>query len=245
MNGDVTVLISTSPILSHPSTLILARTVASVRQRLPDVRIIVLCDGVHSSLERYRPAYEAYERRLVDFAEMWGNVDVVTSPAFVHQSGTLKLGMPLVDTPLVMFVEHDLMLVGDVPFDIVSKILLDGDVDVVRLYINTELESYHAHMFLDHAAIDIGGLPVLRTWQWSQNPHVARTDYYQREVVDRVDDRPRYVEEIMSGVLSGLWSRYGDACWNMHKVVVFYPPGDTRRVLHLDGREGDAPVNDS
>ena len=45
---EITVVIPTSPIPSHPSTAIIDETIASVRKQLPDSRIIVTADGVRA-----------------------------------------------------------------------------------------------------------------------------------------------------------------------------------------------------
>lgn len=234
--SDITVLVSTSPIISHPETLIIEQTIGSIRQRLPEAEIIICCDGVHESQERYAETYAEYLRRLLTLCSTtWTRTRMVCAAEFVHQAGTLCLALPMVQTPLIMFVEHDLMLCGSTPMGDLQRIVLQGLVDVVRLYINTDLESYHNHMFLELEPYDLAGVPVVRTWQWSQNPHIASTGYYRTRVEPMLDNG-RYVEEIMSGLMSA-------ETWDQDRIVIYRPSGDMRRVRHLDGRKDDDPMH--
>ena len=62
----VTVLISSSPINSHPETRsIVDETIASVRWHFKDAPIILMCDGVRPEQEHRRADYEQYKKNLI------------------------------------------------------------------------------------------------------------------------------------------------------------------------------------
>jgi hypothetical protein len=243
-SAQVTVLMTTSPILAHPSTSIIDETIQSVKERLPNALIVVLCDGVHHSLERYADAYRQYVERLITTYSGDALVDVVVHDHFVHQSGMIIRALPHVTTQVVAFIEHDLRLLGDVPVDEIVLALTGGYVDVVRLNINTELEKWNAHMFLGMKPHDVvPNLPCVRVWQWSSTPHFASTAYYRRMAELLKDDEPHYVEEVFIAPPVDAHLRFGDeGGWQQHRIVIYTPPGDQRRILHLDGRGDDEPV---
>ena len=58
--SNITVVIPTSPIPSHPSTDILDETIFNTRQ-YTGARIIIMFDGVHESLAHRKEDYENYK----------------------------------------------------------------------------------------------------------------------------------------------------------------------------------------
>lgn len=236
-----TVLIPTSPIPSNPDTRIIDTTVESIRERLPHAEIVVMVDGVRPAQEHRRAAYDEFVQRLNWLCgHSWHNVVPVVSGTLRHQSGMTRRAIRTVRTPLTMFVEHDMPLTGDIPFDRIVAVLLEHlALDVVRLSFNHDWEPAHEHMRIDAAPVEIGGLPVKRTWQWSQNPHVATTAYYREIMEQYVTEEPRFVEEVMSGVCAGAWIDHGMTGWGRHRIGVYAPEGNLARCYHLDGRGTD------
>lgn len=238
-----TVLVPTSPIPSNPDTTIIETTVGSIRERLPHAEIIVMVDGVRPAQEHRRAGYDEYTRRLIWLcAHQWENVVPVVAGTLRHQSGMTRRAIRTVRTPLVFFVEHDMPLTGDIPFDAFAATLLDHlTLDVVRLSFNHDWEPAHEHMRIDKTPGLVGAIPVKRTWQWSQNPHVATTAYYREIMELYVTDEPRFVEEVMSGVVAGMFCDHGMAGWARHRIGIYAPDGNLARCYHLDGRQDDPP----
>lgn len=234
--GDVTVLIPTSPIPTHPSTAIIDDTVASVRHHLPDAEILVMFDGVRPEQEHRRAAYEDYQRRVLWHCRHdWGNCTPIRFEDHQHQANMTREALKLVETPLILFVEHDTPLVVDETIDVdaIRAALLDNTVDVVRLHHEALILEVHKHLMIDDRVRPVGGLPVYRTSQWSQRPHFARTAYYRRIIDQHFAPAGRtMIEDRMHGVCQ-------DQSWHLNRIAVYAPGDNLKRSLHSDGRGCD------
>lgn len=247
----ITVVVCTSPIPSHPSTAIIEETIESVRAQLPDVEILLGIDGI-DPLAAKRWAEEGAEQRHADYAEYtrrllwlcnhrWSNVLPMVAGRHLHQSGQAREALKHVRTPYVFYVEGDLPIKGDIPFDGFIECLADGTADMIRLTLNTDLEPAHMHLMLDDGVTQtIHGVQLTRTVQWSQQPHLASASYY-RSILEHHfgPDEATYIEWRMHSVCAGEWHKNGPLAWFRHRQWIYTPEGDMSRVYHLDGRSGD------
>lgn len=232
----VTVLIPTSPIPTHPDTSIIETTVASVRHWLPDADIIIMCDGVRTEQEHHRGRYEAYLRRLLWLCQWrWQGVTPIVFDDFQHQANMTRVTLGHVDTPAVLFVEHDTPLVTDWLIDWPALFDAVGDqLDVIRLHHEAVIVGSHRPLMVDKTPIDFAGAPILRTTQWSQRPHLAAAGYYRRILDDHFPTSGRtMIEDKMHSVaqVEG---------WHAHRIGLYAPGENLKRSWHLDGR-GDDP----
>lgn len=223
MGSEITVLVSCSPIKSHPSTEIIQECIDSVMERLPESRIIVMADGVRPELSRYAENYFKFLTRL---KKLYPDLLVFRAPAHLHQAAMTKLTLPDVDTPVILFIEHDMALQGDIPVDTIIKRLEDSDL-VRLLYEDNDLINFK-HMLKEKHG------DFTQTKQWSQRPHFARTEYY-RMILDKyfTRDSRTYIEDRMHGVIDS------EDNWNAHKLWVYTPPLPVNRFKINDGRDGD------
>lgn len=237
----VTVLIPTSPIPSHPSTSVIETTIQSVRERLPNAEIIIMLDGVREEQEERRQDYEEYQRRLLwKCNHEWVNVLPLRFEEHHHQVAMTRTALKFVKTPAVLFVEHDTPLCEGIPFEGLVSAVEAGTADVVRLHHEALILDDHRHMMLDQEPVDIGGVPMMRTAQWSQRPHVASTDFYRRILDDHFGANARtMIEDKMHGVVANAYITRGKAGWQDYKLWIYAPEGDMKRSYHLDGRDND------
>lgn len=240
--GDlITVLVTTSPIPSHPDTSIIEHTVASVRAQLPDAEIIVACDGVRPEQADRGPSYTEYLRRLCWLTNHeWRNTVPLVVGEHLHQANLARAALGLVRTPLVVFVEHDTPLCETIPWPELCAAVTGDTVDLIRFHHEAHILDVHQPMMIDRDPIKVHGAPLLRTFQWSQRPHLASTDYYRR-VLGRYfgRDSRTMIEDAMHGVVAEAWAHHGMGGWEQHRIAIYAPPGDMKRSLHLDGRAGD------
>lgn len=241
----ITAIVPTSPILAHPDTSAIEETIASIRHWLPDAEIIVTCDGVRPEQEELRPTYDEYLRRVLWLAHHhWHNVAVILSPRWKHQAGTTRAALAMVDTPYVLFVEHDTPLVTDREIDwpgILS--VLDSDTaNVVRFHHEAIVLEVHEHMMIDRESQRPLDVPMRRTVQWSQRPHLANAGLYRRILAEHFTDESRtMIEDTMHGVVHNAWREYGLAGWDRFRLWLYTPDdGSFVRSRHLDTR-GAAP----
>jgi hypothetical protein len=238
----VTVLIPTSPIAAHPDTSIIEETIRSVRFWHPTAEIVLMCDGVRPEQEHYRARYEIYLKRLCWLAHRDQRILPVIHDEHLHQAEMTRRGLDLVQSPLVLFVEHDTPLVTDEPIDWpgLVDVVRSGGADLVRFHYEAGVHPEHAHLMLDEKPWDVMGAPLLRTVQWSQRPHLASTAFYRRLL--REEFPPGYVgmiEDRMHGVVHNAWREYGLAGWDRYRLWMYAPEGNIKRSLHLDGRGAD------
>src|SRR5579859_4905919 len=98
----VTILIPTSPIPSHPSTEIIDETIAGIRNYFPTARIIVMCDGVRSSVEHRRGQYGEYLFNLATLVKD-ENIEFKVFSDPTQQAWMTRETLQLVTTPFVLF----------------------------------------------------------------------------------------------------------------------------------------------
>lgn len=247
--GPVTVLIPTSPIAAHPDTSIIETTVESVRFWLPDAEILIMCDGIRPEQEHYRERYEQYLNRLLWLTgTKWDRVLPVIHDEHLHQAELTRRVLDMVETPLVLFVEHDTPLVTDCPIDwpALTAAALSGEADVIRLHHEALVLPDHEHLMLDREPRDVQGAPLLRTVQWSQRPHLAGTGFYRRILAeDFPEAHIGMVEDRMHSVVESAWRQFGLAGWHRYRLWMYAPEGQIKRSYTLDGRGEDPKWTDS
>lgn len=238
----VTVVMVTSAIPSHPSTGVIAETVASVRERLPRAEILVGCDGVPDHLAHRTADYDEYLRRLAwACCHEWDGVVPFLFDAHTHQVGMTRRLLAEVRTPLVLFVEHDTPLTGEVDWPGCARAVLSGAVNLIRFHHEASVLEPHKHLMVDEVPRVVEGVPLLRTVQWSQRPHLAATGSYRnwldagwwRESDGMIEDR-------MHGVAENDWLQHRDP--GRFRLALYAPSGSMVRSRHLDGRGSDPKV---
>lgn len=240
MPDDITIVITSSPCKRHPSTDMIVRTIQLLRIQL-DSRILILLDGVKPEQEHLREAYGQYKAALYSWSLTQDRIDIIIFDDFEHQTGMIKAVIDQIDTPQMLFIEHDFPVVGDIPWDAISKVLSSGEADLVRFYWEPFLIPEHNHLFLDKSPVMIGDVPVVRTGQWSQRPHLATVALYRKIIENYLqDDRKTYIEDAIHGNFGGPFVNAPAAAWKENKLCIYHPlRGSISRCEHLDGRMGE------
>lgn len=239
MDNQITVLIPVCAMPSHPSGEVLDQTLASIRERLPTSEIILMFDGTSSTLMHLKANYEQYTQDMLQrIARDMPNVTPLVFTEHMHQSLMLKKALPLVRTPLILWSEQDTPLHNDIPFDKLTEPILTGYANVIRFHHEASIHPEHKYLMLDDKPIEILGQPFMRTRQWSGRPHLAKTDYY-RHIADKyLDDKPRFVEHVMYGIVV-------EGNYDEHRLHLYAPNGTLVRSKHLDGRRLGADSYDA
>lgn len=243
----ITVIVPTSPIPSHPDTRILDETIASIRTHL-DSEIILMIDGVREEQEHYSKNYQEYIRRVLwKTNNEWTNVTPLLFEEHEHQARMTKKVLQLVKTPLILFMEHDTPLTPDreILWDSIEDHILSGIGNVVRLHHEALVLDVHRHLMIEKPEHTFKGR-YWRTYQWSQRPHIASTEFYKQMLEEYFS--PNYygmIEDRIYGVLEEAYRHQGKAGWNKFKVWLYYPEGDIKRSYHTDGREGESKFEET
>src|SRR6266403_1960645 len=236
----ITVVVPTSPIPSHPSTAIIEETVASVRAHLPESEIIITIDGVRSEQERYRTAYEEYKRQLLILTnDKWHNVLPIIFNEYNHQASMLRKSIDKIETPLMIYVEHDTPLCEDklIEWEGMCQEVLAGNLKSIRLhhYNIGCIHPEHEYLMLPKTKNFVQYIPTV---QWSQRPHLTTVDFYRRILDSYFSTESRtMIEDRMYGVIMDDVAHRGkQAVWEEWRLAIYAPDGHMKRSRDLKGR---------
>ena len=214
MRGDapevtsVTIVLTTSPCRSHPSTMLIEETVSSIARHAgaspaTGTRLLVVCDGVKvRAKSKFRSGqvdedgaarYEAYLDRLAWLArDETGPLRGAEILRLEERHGfghALKRGVMRVTTPYVLIAQHDRVFTRDAPMRAVLDIMeTDESVACVGFPTKTTLshDKSHRSRFPGYGAFDLPrrsydehpGLELVPLTQFYDSMHVARTSFY-------------------------------------------------------------------
>jgi hypothetical protein len=224
----VTAIITTSPVPSNPSLDIIAETLASIPENF---EVVIAADGVRPEQDYLAQSYYDFVYRLCALAQRQPRrVTVHFDGVWRHQAGTTAAALDLVDTPVILFLEHDTPLVLDevIDWDACVELVAEGHLDVLRFHHEAQVLDVHRRLMLDRVTTSMLGVPLRRTVQWSQRPHLAGTDYYRTILADYFPRSARtMIEDRMHSVAQ---SEKG------HRLALYHPEGNIKRSYHLDAR---------
>lgn len=236
----ITALVVTSPTPADPSLDTIDTTVRSVRAHLPESPVLIACDGVRPSQRALEGPYREKLAALEIYAEQ-GPICVRRLERWGHQANVTRAALRTVETPLVLFVEHDAPLLP-CPIDWAgaAETVTSGELDVLRFLHESHILAEHRHMALEPAPVVSRRVPYLRTYQWSQRPHLARTAWY-RDLLETyfASSSRTMIEDVMHGVCDYWHRELGEVGWRKFKLGIYADPEPTmQRSDHLDGRAG-------
>ena len=144
-----------------------------------------------------------------------------------------------VRTTAVLFSEHDTPLVGDCPWAGMVDVIASGEARVIRLSSEASILEPWRHLYLDETPVDVAGVPLLRTVQWSSRPHLADTEWYRQILhADFGDESRTFTEDVLHRVVQSAHKRQGEDGWREWRIWTYAPAGDLKRSEHTDGRDG-------
>jgi len=248
---DLTILIPTSPIESHPSSYHIDCVLDSIRlhPHLKNCEIIIMVDGIRDELKQYTEAYETYVASLLRRSEnIDNNLTVITFDVHTHQAGMTREALMLVRTENILFVEHDTFLVHTHTYSdirgICNAITHRWDCNMVRLHYDVSIHPEHLHLMLDTEPQMVEGVPMIRSQQWSQRPHIASTAFYKAMLEEHfAPDALTMLEDRNHGLLqsahaNGEWDQWG------HWIYAEGFPDKMKYSGHSDARKSDSKFED-
>lgn len=230
--SNITIVVPTCPRASHPNSRILDETIASVREQLPESHVIITCDGPRAELNGQQ------RRNYAGFCESiqgkYDNTRVVVFTERGHQTGNMEAILPSIDTPLIFYCEDDWRILPNVQWAELSDLILKGEYNYIKLYPQSRVSPYHQHLmvgYIGHEGYGSEPLFMIKTIQFSANPHLASTAWYRSlyengTLANRID----FIEEALHGIIS-------QSPWEQFRLGIYNPSyGDFYRCLHLDGK---------
>jgi hypothetical protein len=237
IGGDeLTVVVQTSFVPSHPSTTMLERSLDSLKLLGVKSRLLFLFDGLRgSSAEEQR--YREYSRRV---REQFSG-EYYEAHEWVGSGGCLRRALDRVTTPYLLYWEHDWELNRPIDTAGVLRALRDDPgIGSIRLNKRTNLKASGDVELRQRLT---GELPLVATPCWSSNPHFARTETYRSFVLPTCQDGvplevPLFEESLRVYYARGLIAHHEE--WGN---CIYGHIGDAAVVGHLDGRTFIAPMS--
>lgn len=237
---DITVVLVTSVIPSHPDTHIIDETIRSIRHHLPESEIILQIDGLREEQLHRKEDYDEYKNRILwKCLHEYKNVLPIIFDEHSHQTTMIKKTIDVIKTPLMLYVEGDAPLVTDEHIDWYAcvKMIESGRANTIRFYHEAKVPDVHDWLMLE---LEDG---FLQTYQWSQRPHLTKVSYYKNEIIPHLPDKT-FIEDVLHSLIYEAyiipWRKHGTRDgWNEHKLWIYYPSKtNNKRSYHLDGRNG-------
>lgn len=241
---DITVVIPTSPIPSHPDTRIIDETIQSIRYHLPDSEIMLQFDGVHSKQTKFTEAYNEYKTKMLwRCLHEYKNVLPLVFDDHEHQSGMLHGTMQYIKTPLILYVEGDAPLTTDrkIEWDKCRQMIYDGKAHTIRFHFEEVIPKEHEDLMI--------GSPedgFLRTIQWSQRPLLTTKIYTEEMLKYFPKDSKTFIEDEWHGVVLGDYYKDSMLGWYKHRLWIYHIKDSLgiKRSYTTDGREGEKKVGE-
>lgn len=244
LKNMVTVIVPSSPIPAHPSTEMIEKTIADIRVHLPDCEILITVDGIRGEQDHYREKYDEYKKRLLWLANnVWHNVLPIIFEEHQHQASMAREVLKMVETPTVLYVEHDTPLTPDRPIDWQAcvKTIMDGTANIIRFAHESKILDEHQHLFFETE--EHHGISLTKTQQWSQRPHLASTAFYRNVISTYFHPESKtMIEDVMHQIVEMDMARGGRQAWFNWRIWLYNNPdadGSILRSYNLDGRQDD------
>ena len=233
--ASLQVLVTSSPVESNPSLHLIRETLASVGRQLGTPDILIACDGVRGEQAKMAHKYNLYLYHLCMWTRRLPNVLPVIAESWGHQASTTRMALEMIDAPCLLFMEHDTPLNGmEIDWDGAVEVVGGNLLDVLRFHHESHVLSEHQHLMLDNHTRNVLGLPIRRTMQWSQRPHLANTEYYRRILAEHFPPTSRtMIEDKMHGICQSRPYAY-------NRLGIYHPEGSIERSRHLDGRGSES-----
>ena len=234
----VTAIVTSSPTISNPSTEIIMETLNSIPS---GVEVLVALDGVRPEQAHLTEAYDEFLYRICAWCEHDARAAIpIVATSHLHQAGMTRLALGHIDTPAVLYIEHDTPLLTDryIDWEGCIEVVAANHLDVLRFHHEELILAVHEDLMIDHETKEMLGVPLRRTRQWSQRPSLYNTAYLRHILETHFSLNARcFIEDRMH---SPAQTQPG------HRLAIYHPDGHgIRRSGHLDGRAGADKYSDS
>jgi hypothetical protein len=235
--NDVTIIVATSVLPSHPDTQIIDETISTIRSHFPNNEIILQMDGLRKERLSRKLDYDEYKNRILwKCLHEWKNVLPIIFDEHSHQTTMMKKTIDIVNTPAILYVEGDAPLTPDCEIDWQKCLdMLEYEkANTIRFHFEASIPFEHDHLMF---GIEDG---FMKTSQWSQRPHLSTVKYY-RDIVLPFSQEKTFIEDRFHGKVQDdclPYDIFSEKGWDIHKLWIYHPEGNIKRSYHLDGRKG-------
>jgi hypothetical protein len=250
--SKVTVIMPSSVIPMHPSTEIIEESIQRVRgtigmsgTALARCKILIMLDGVRGEQAARTHAYEEYKNRIIRLCAYhpdFQNCTPIIFDSHQHQANMTREVLKTIDTPYIFFVEQDTFPTGKIDWSGIIDAMGNDDINYIRLHIFHKILDEHRYLMLNNGnPITVKNISLVPTIQWSQRPHIAKTDFYRWFIKTYFPTTCRtMIEDRIHGVIMEECKR-SIANWEKWGLWIYYPTDNDTiyRSGSNDGRRDD------
>lgn len=225
--NDITIVVATSVLPSHPDTDIIDETISAIRSHFPENEIILQMDGLREERLARKADYDEYKSKVLwKCMHEWKNILPIIFDEHCHQTTMMKRTIDLIDTAAMLYVEGDAPITPDCEIDWQKclDMLEYNKANTIRFHFESVIPEEHGYLMF---GLEDG---FMRTTQWSQRPHLSTVKYYSDTVLPFSEEKT-FIEDRFHGKVQ-------DDGWDQHKLWIYHPEGGIKRSYHLDGRRG-------
>lgn len=254
MSNNLTIIVTASPIRTHPSIDIIKATVDSFNlikykngTALDSCNIILAHDGLVEADVTFkvkrRPRrnvrewarivgykdelYDEYLNKLKNHYEDKSNIKIIKKPEWGHLTGSVRHAFSYVETDYVLIVQHDLPFVRQ--FD-ASSIIDDMEnlsyLKYVRFNKNSNVDGNGCDSFREQIKRNNN---YIKTNCWSDNNHICKADYYNSLILKEAPDGVP-----MEAVIA--WEAYKNENFEKYQTYVYGEMNEPQYIKHTDGK---------
>lgn len=247
MSEEVTVLISSSYIPSHPSVKVIEETLSSLEQTDMghDYPVLVVHDGLKRGAQQQEK--EDYRIFLRSFSEKFADHSKIRSLELAfhgHLAGAISEALKEITTEFVLVVQHDLPFVKPVPIRRLAR-LMRTQPQIRHLRFNSSAvtnsgwdalyEDKHVRRsrssFLRNFEFEDrwGKLRLVSTLAWSDQNYLVSREHLVHDLVPIFRGLKTFPENVLNPLLNEETHRY-------FGTFLFGGMDDPAYILHRDGR---------
>jgi hypothetical protein len=231
IDSQITICIPTSLTPSCPSPWLIDNAVKTVRYHLPEAKISICCDGLRDDVDR--KTMSVYSGYCDTLRGRYDNAQVKVFDQLVNQVGMLEYWLAAVETPLILYLEHDFEVLRDpIEWDAIASKILDGTYNYIKLSGMHRVPPEHEHLMTARRRYGPGDhtdFCVIETIQFSTWVHVASLTWYRRMYDKYLSQRKgQMIEPALYQVFAHGWEDGKLAIYNPTQCAMM-------RVQHLDG----------
>ena len=239
IEDKLTLITSTSPIPSNPSTNMLEITQKSLfkNEDFAKCKKIIVFDGVPPGKEDMTEAYEQYKANAVKLTQTspyFQNTELVFCEEHMHLSWALREAMKRVTTPFVFVHQHDFLLAKPVDVEgVIRSMEANPMLKHIRLSRRRNMRTYWDGM-IDEKVPEPHYVPLCRTFGWSDNDHFSPLSYYQDFVFPRIPRKGPMERFLHRQEKRGL--RRNRKAQEIFGTYLYGPKGGGQYIVHLNGK---------
>lgn len=190
----LTVIITASPVKSHPSIRHIKTTIESLKLlKYKESTVFEACpivlahDGVKDS--SCIESYEKYLSNLQEYITPFSNMQIVACKEHVCLSGSVRNAFNHVNTTHVLIIQHDLPFIKEIDMYSIQKDVTENDwLKHIRFPKTNYPEGWDLHTSWFGLKRGTASATYTQTPCWSDNNHICLTTYYTEFVLEKVPD---------------------------------------------------------